>query len=93
MIILIIRKAFEDESLKGYRLVLSSAPWKAGLTKMKKGKEIGLYPPYHRPKERPYMDPYSTPILDEEVVLMCRQSVAQKMHGKKYTYAYYSKKN
>ena len=80
----IIRKAFEDESLKGYRLVLASAPWKAGLTRMKKGKEIGLYPPYHRPKERPYMNPYSTPILDEEVVLMCRQSVARKMHGKKW---------
>ena len=59
---------------------------------MKKGKEIGLYPPYHRPKERPYMNPYSEAILDEEVVLMCRKEIAEKMHGKKCPDDFMSKK-
>jgi len=88
----IIRKVFQDPSLKEYKLVLTSAPWKAGLTKMKKGKEIGLYPPYHRPIERPYMNPYSTAILDEEVVLMCRKEIADKMRGKKWPEDFISNK-
>lgn len=88
----IIRKVFEDPSLKDYKLVLTSAPWKAGLTKMKKGKEIGLYPPYHRPVERPYMNPYSAAILDEQVVLMCRKEIADKMRGKKWPEDFISNK-
>ncbi len=80
----IIKRIFKDPSLKDYKLVLKSAPWKAGLTKMEKGKELALFPPYFRPKERPYMNPYSAPILDEEVVLMCRKEIAEKMHGKKW---------
>jgi polar amino acid transport system substrate-binding protein len=78
----IIRKAFQKEELKGYKLALRAVPWKAGLRKVERGKALGLFPPYFRPIERPFMNPYSTPILDEKIVLMCQKSVAEKMNEK-----------
>jgi len=54
-----------------YDVTLKSLGWKRGLAQIEKGFIFALYPPYERPKERPYME-YDIPILDEQLVVYCR---------------------
>ena len=60
----IFKKVFER--LEGYDVTIKAVPWKRGINNLKTGRGFALYPPYYRPKERPYMD-YSTPVLEEEL--------------------------
>jgi polar amino acid transport system substrate-binding protein len=66
----ILRKL--DAQLPDYQLTLKALPWKRGLRMLQQGQIAFLYPPYKRPKERPYMD-YSLPILHEQLALFCRK--------------------
>ncbi|MDP6777882.1 MAG: ABC transporter substrate-binding protein [Candidatus Latescibacteria bacterium] len=61
--------------MDGYRVTIKPVPWKRGLRLLELGKGFALYPPYRRVEERPYIRPYSTPILDEKVVVFCRSDV------------------
>lgn len=54
-----------------YQVTVSPIPWKRGLKMLKTGKGFALFPPYYYPDKRPYIFPYSTPILPEEVVVFC----------------------
>ncbi|NRD75246.1 transporter substrate-binding domain-containing protein [Shewanella sp. VB17] len=69
----IINKALSR--MKGYRVNIDAIPWKRALSYIEKGKAFAIYPPYHRTEERPYMWPYSIPILDERVIVVCQASV------------------
>jgi polar amino acid transport system substrate-binding protein len=69
----ILKKAFPR--MKGYKVKISPFPWKRGLSYLKYGKGFALYPPYHRTEDRPYIWPYSIPILDEKVVVFCREEI------------------
>jgi len=69
----ILRKAFSR--MEGYTVRIKAVPWKNGLKKLEKGDGFALYPPYYLNRERPYIWPYSLPILEEKVVLFCTQDV------------------
>lgn len=56
-----------------YEVELEAIPWKRGLKNLETGRSMALFPPY-RSKERPYIDPYSTPLYRETVVLFCNES-------------------
>ncbi|OHX12313.1 hypothetical protein BI347_01425 [Chromobacterium sphagni] len=63
--------------LRGYQIELKPVPWKRGLAEVENGRALALSPPYYRPRERPYMQPYSVPMLNEQVVVYCRAEVLQ----------------
>jgi len=72
----ILKKVFSR--MKGYRVDIKAVPWKRGLIYLETGKGFALYPPYYRPKERPYIKPYSVPILDEKVVVFCTEKILEQ---------------
>ena len=49
-----------------YNVTIKGVPWKRGLLQIEGGKNFALYPPYKRPKQRPYME-YDMSILDEKL--------------------------
>lgn len=75
----ILTEAFSK--MEGYEVTIKLQPWKRGLNDLKTGKVFGLYPPYYRPKSRPWINPYSTSILDEVVVVVCNKD---RVAGKKF---------
>ncbi|WP_346790592.1 substrate-binding periplasmic protein [Chromobacterium indicum] len=64
--------------LRGYRIELHPVPWKRGLAELEAGRALALSPPYYRPGERPFMRPYSLPMLREKVVVYCRVPVMKQ---------------
>jgi polar amino acid transport system substrate-binding protein len=58
--------------LSGYRIQLRPVPWKRGLAEVESGRALALSPPYFRPRDRPFMQPYSVPMLTERVAVYCR---------------------
>jgi polar amino acid transport system substrate-binding protein len=71
----ILRAAFAQ--MPEYQVKIQPVPWRRGLDALAKGRAFALFPPYHRPDERPYMD-YSRPILEERVVVFVRTEVASE---------------
>jgi len=71
----ILERAFSR--MKGYHVTILPIPWKRGLHDIKNGTVFAISPPYFRPLARPYIWPYSTPILQEEVVVLCRDEIMQ----------------
>lgn len=69
----ILQEAFTQMS--GYDIKIRTTPWKRGLKFLEQGVGFGLYPPYLRKQARPYIKPYSTPILAEQLVVVCREEV------------------
>lgn len=67
----ILKAAFSR--MEGYDVRIDAVPWKRGLRYMETGEGFALCAPYFRPKERPYISPYSVPFFEEEVVVFCRQ--------------------
>lgn len=45
---------------------------------MESGTGFGIFPPYYRPDSRPYIAPYSAPILSEQITVFCQQNVLYK---------------
>lgn len=70
----ILRAAFAR--MPAYQVEIRPVPWRRGLAELEQGRAFALYPPYHRPLERPYID-YSRPILEERVVVFVRANVAR----------------
>ena len=68
----IIRTAVKK--IPEFSVIIETRPWKRGLRMLENGEIPFLYPPYKRPRERPYMS-YSVPILDEKLVLFCRKDL------------------
>lgn len=73
----ILNKAFSK--LDEYEVEIKLVPWKRGLKMIEDGNELGLYPPYKHVEKRPYIWPYSEPILDEKVVVVGKEA---KVAGK-----------
>ncbi|MDE1463783.1 substrate-binding periplasmic protein [Spartinivicinus poritis] len=67
----ILLQAFQQ--MTGYDIEIHPIPWKRGLKQLELGEGFALYPPYLRKETRPYIDPYSTPILAEKLVVVCRE--------------------
>ena len=72
----IMRRAFAR--MPRYAVTIEPVPWKRGLALLASGQGFALYPPYRRPQERPWMTPYSEPVLEETVVVVCRDQVLKK---------------
>ena len=64
-----------EPQLHGYRLQLEPQPWRRALAEIEAGRAIAVVPPYYRPEERPWIAPYSQPILEERVVVFCHREV------------------
>lgn len=69
----IMRRAFAR--MPRYAVTIEPVPWKRGLALLASGQGFALYPPYRRTQERPWMTPYSEPVLEETVVVVCRDEV------------------
>jgi polar amino acid transport system substrate-binding protein len=76
----VLRKAIQKMP-PNYQVELQPIPWKRGLDQLESGAGFALFPPYMK-KDRTYIQPYSTPILREEVVLFCREDVMKSARGK-----------
>lgn len=81
----ILRTAFAR--MPGYHVSIRPVPWPRGLAALEKGTAFALFPPYHRPVERPWMD-YSRPILEESVVAFVRAELAQQRAIEDFPAAY-----
>lgn len=58
-----------DVLMTEFEIELQPIPWRRGLKLLEAGRIFALLPPYYYPQRRPYIHPYSDPILDEEVVV------------------------
>lgn len=70
-----LRRAFAK--LDGYDVTIALVPWKEALAHLEIGTGFAAFPPYYRPKARPYIQPYSEPILTESVQIVCRAEVLE----------------
>lgn len=75
--------------MKEYDVVIKAFPWRRGLSMIEKGQGFAIFPPYYNPEARPWMWPYSQPLLDEELVVMCGAKVAANEPEAKYPVDYY----
>ncbi|MCW8334046.1 substrate-binding periplasmic protein [Vibrio paucivorans] len=62
-----------------FEVTIKPIPWRRGLMLLENGQGFALLPPYSFPKKRPYIAPYSQPILAEAVVVYCHQQVSEKL--------------
>ncbi|MFN3811628.1 MAG: substrate-binding periplasmic protein [Roseateles asaccharophilus] len=60
-----------------YEVSIQFVPWKRGLSRLETGESLALIPPY-RNAERPFVFPYSVPLLTERVVLFCTPEVMRQ---------------
>ncbi|TWI70326.1 amino acid ABC transporter substrate-binding protein, PAAT family (TC 3.A.1.3.-) [Desulfobotulus alkaliphilus] len=72
----ILQRAFSR--MKDYDVSIELVPWARGLNFIETGSGLALYPPYEHRETRPWMDPYSVPILDETVVIFCTEDSLPK---------------
>ena len=71
----ILQKIFQK--MPDFQIEFRPIAWKRGLALMEQGGAFAIYPPYKRPLMRPFME-YDHPIIDEELVLVCHDEVAQE---------------
>jgi polar amino acid transport system substrate-binding protein len=60
-----------------YAVTIQLVPWKRGLVQLENGQGFALFPPYKLQAERPYIEPYSVPFYEENVVVVCRNGIPQ----------------
>ena len=60
----------------GYSIVVELAPWARGVARVERGNAQALVGTYYRPEIRPWIDPYSEPLLQDPVSIYCRSGVA-----------------
>lgn len=70
---MIIRRVLSR--MPNYHVTLEGVPWKRGLKLLETGKDFALFPPYKHEAIRPYIAPYSTPLLAETVAVFCRADI------------------
>ncbi|MHA7000194.1 substrate-binding periplasmic protein [Aeromonas schubertii] len=64
------------KGMPDFELVLKPVPWRRALSMVEQGKAFAVLPPYYNQEERPWIWPYSQPLLDEEVVVLCSDKLA-----------------
>lgn len=57
-----------------YEVTFEMVPWKRALKEVEAGHSFAVFPPYYHPTKRPWIDPYSEPILEEKTVLFCNKN-------------------
>jgi polar amino acid transport system substrate-binding protein len=72
-----------------YEVKVIAVPWKRGLLEIKEGRAFAILPPYKHIKERPFIWPYSQPIMTEEIIAYCHKDIEllkhlQQANEKKY---------
>ncbi len=67
--------------MEQYEVEIHLVPWKRGLKLLELGKGFALFPPYYYSDQRSYIDVYSDPILNEEVVVYCHPEHLVKSNG------------
>ncbi len=72
----ILKRAFAK--MPGYNVKIVPMPWKRGLKGVETGDIFAIFPPYKHPGKRPFINPYSVPIVEETVIVMCRDEVLSK---------------
>ncbi|WP_275405843.1 ABC transporter substrate-binding protein [Desulfovibrio sp. JC022] len=72
----ILEKAFSR--MKGYEITIIPVPYKRLLLGLENGKIFAAFPPYQWPKERPWIDIYSAPILEEDYSIFCAEGFLDK---------------
>lgn len=76
------------EQMPGYRVQIKAVPWKRGLMLIETGQGFALFPPYYRPKERPWMS-YSEAVLIEQVAVFCNAAVLKEKRRKVWPEDFY----
>lgn len=64
-----------DEALPHYDIQLQPMSWQDGLRKVRDGETLGIVGTYYSGPHRPWLYPYSQPLLSEQVVVICRPDV------------------
>lgn len=59
-----------------YDVKIVSIPWKRGLLEIQEGREFAILPPYKHLVKRPYIWPYSLPIMTENVMAYCHKDIS-----------------
>ncbi|MDC5704908.1 transporter substrate-binding domain-containing protein [Vibrio europaeus] len=62
-----------------FDITIEAVPWDRGLKLLEFGKGFALIPPYYLPKARPFIDPYSEPLMEEEVTVYCHKDIADEI--------------
>ncbi|OMH39387.1 ABC transporter substrate-binding protein [Motiliproteus sp. MSK22-1] len=83
----ILKVAFSR--MPDYAIKIQAVPWKRGLRMLESGTGFALYPPYFHLQKRPYIWPYSLPILDERVVVFCQDKVLSENPRSRWPKDYY----
>jgi len=61
--------------MEGYSIKYKPAPWPRVKEEIKHGRGFSFVGPYYHGHDWPYVWPYSLPIMDESVVVVCRDEV------------------
>lgn len=59
-----------------FEIEIQSVPWSRAVTLVESGRAHGLVGTYYRPNIRPWIDPYSRPLLQDAVSIFCRTGIA-----------------
>lgn len=58
-----------------YQVKLTGVPWKRALQELENGNAFAVLPPYLHYESRPYINPYSVPLMVETVVTVCHRDI------------------
>lgn len=72
-----------SKKMTNYNISIMPLPWKRALLNVQQGEIPFIYPPYFRPKERPYLK-YSSPLLTERLVMFCHRDVMEKIPRQRF---------
>lgn len=61
--------------MHGYAVQIQPVPWRRGMALIRGGTGFALYPPYMNVRDEPWTWPYSLPLFEERVVVVCRKEV------------------
>lgn len=64
-----------SKDMQNFEIKIKPTPWKRALSEIENGTSFAILPPYYHIEKRPYIWPYSLPILDERVAVFCNEKV------------------
>ncbi len=66
-----------SQRMNGYTIKFIPAPWQRVKKEVERGKAFAFMPPYYHGHDWAYVWPYSLPIMEEAVVLVCRNEILE----------------
>lgn len=61
-----------DDAMPNYSIELHAMPWREGLNAIRDGKALGIIGTYFSGEKRSWIYPYSQPLFNETIVVMCK---------------------